>query len=97
MAFGGGKFQCPGRSVAITEQHRGSKCGRETQGTLTMTSFIVNLQGNPGGRSLLVWSVLAWDVSVGRSVVTSHSRSHRKTLCLLVQHSGASVVHARAL
>ncbi|XP_063122938.1 24-hydroxycholesterol 7-alpha-hydroxylase isoform X6 [Rattus norvegicus] len=55
MAFGGGKFQCPGRSVAITEQHRGSKCGRETQGTLTMTSFIVNLQGNPGGRSLLVW------------------------------------------
>lgn len=99
MAFGGGKFQCPGRSVPQLNSI-GAESVEETdaQGTLTTQSFIIKLQGNLGGHGLLGWSVLAWDVFVGMSVVTSHRRPHQKTLSLLVQEDiGVSIVQAWAI
>jgi hypothetical protein len=95
MAFGGGKFQCPGRLVSQLNGV-GADDVEETdaQGTLTIHPFIIQLQGNPGGHSLFIWSVLAWDVFVGVSVVTSHE----KTLYLLVPEDiGASMVHTWAV
>lgn len=68
------------------------------QGTLTVQSFIFKLQGNPGGHGVFVWSLLAWHVFVGMSVVTSHRRPHQKTLHLLVSEDiGASIVHTWAV
>lgn len=82
MAFGSGKFQCPGRSV----RQLGSMDAESVQkasgarGNTPPRRFITEPQGNLGGHIWFVWSVVGWGVFVGMSVVASDRRPQETTL-----------------
>lgn len=69
MAFGGGKFQCPGRSVwQLGSIHAESAKLQWLGGTYPPSPFMVELQGNLGGHILFgqwwvgvsLWGCLWW-------------------------------------
>lgn len=82
VAFGSGKYQCPGRSVRQPGHDHpqslrgdGGDAGAErgSSGSVCLF-FIIKLQGKPETCSLFGWPVILWDVFVRMSKVASDRR-----------------------